>query len=110
MASYRQAPLRRPDGRETSISENAEEPEQVELRSDASASHRDALFVTDAEIIRRLGVSEKVGYAAIHRLEKSGLDFPEKQRVWGKKRWWPAVLAWFDDHYGFHPTGRDRSR
>jgi len=66
--------------------------------------------VTDADIIRRLGASEKVGYAAIHRLEKSGLGFPEKQRFQGKKRWWPAVRAWFDDHYGFHPTGRDRSR
>lgn len=61
---------------------------------------RHGLWVTDAEIIRRLGVSEKVGYTAIHRLEKSGLGFPEKQRVWGKKRYWPAVKDFFDAQYG----------
>ena len=66
---------------------------------------RDGLWVTDAEIIRRLGVSEKTGYAAIHRLEKSSLGFPEKQRVWGKKRYWPAVKAFFDEQYGLKSNG-----
>jgi hypothetical protein len=68
------------------------------------------LFVTDAEIIRRLGVSEKTGYGAIHRFEKSGLGFPEKQRVWGNKRYWPAVRAWFDNQYGIKSAGRDSLR
>jgi hypothetical protein len=41
------------------------------------------LFVTDAELIRRLGVPEKIAYAALRRLDKSGLGFPEKQATWG---------------------------
>lgn len=69
------------------------------------APARDGLWVTDAEIIRRLGVSEKVGYAAIHRLEKSGLGFPEKQKTWGKKRYWPAVRDFFDQQYGLKSQG-----
>jgi hypothetical protein len=57
------------------------------------------LFVTDAEIIRRLGVSEKTGYIAIRQLDRSGLGFPQKQKLWGNKRYWPAVRQWFDRQY-----------
>jgi hypothetical protein len=57
------------------------------------------LFVTDAEIIRRLGVSEKTGYIAIRHLDRSGLGFPEKQKIWGNKRYWPAAREWFDRQY-----------
>lgn len=78
-----------------------------ESEEDTSTS-RDGLWVTDAEIIRRLGVSEKTGYTAIHRLEKSGLGFPEKQKVWGKKRYWPAVRDFFDAQYGFKSGGSTR--
>jgi len=60
---------------------------------------RHGLWVTDAEIIRRLGVSEKVGYAALRRLDATG-DFPQKSKVWGKRRWWPAVKDYFDAKYG----------
>lgn len=75
-----------------------------DLEADEKAGGN-GLWVTDAEIIRRLGVSEKTGYAAIHRLEKSSLGFPEKQRVWGKKRYWPAVKAFFDEQYGLKSGG-----
>lgn len=77
----------------------------TEPESDDDSTSRTGLWVTDAEIIRRLGVSEKVGYTAIHRLEKSGLGFPEKQRVWGKKRYWPAVKDFFDRQYGLKSHG-----
>lgn len=82
-----------------------------EMDADESAG-RDGLWVTDAEIIRRLGVSEKTGYAAIHRLERSGMGFPEKQKVWGKKRWWPAVRDFMEAHYGFKsaPSNNVRNR
>lgn len=70
-----------------------------EIDADENA-RRKGLWVTDAEIIRRLGVSEKIGYAAIHRLEKSGLGFPEKQATWGDKRWWPAVYDFLKIEYG----------
>lgn len=77
---------------------------------DDQSSSRDGLWVTDAEIIRRLGVSEKVGYAAIHRLEKTGLGFPEKQRVWGKRRYWPAVRDFLDQHYGLKSGSSTKGR
>src|SRR5580704_8058360 len=55
------------------------------------------LFVTDAELIRRLGVPEKFAYAAIHVLDHSrDSGFPQKQATWGKRRYWPAVKQWFD--------------
>lgn len=76
-----------------------------ELDNEQAPSREAGLWVTDAEIIRRLGVSEKTGYAAIHRLEKSGMGFPEKHRTWGKKRYWPAVKAFFDEHYGLNSGG-----
>jgi hypothetical protein len=59
------------------------------------------LFVTDAELSRRLGVLEKVAYAAIHVLDHtrdSGL--PQKQALWGSRRYRPAVRQWFDRRYG----------
>jgi len=50
--------------------------------------------VTDAELIRRLGVPEKIAYAAIHALDRDkGSGFPQKQAVWGKRRYWPAVSS-----------------
>lgn len=77
----------------------------TETKSDDETTPREGLWVTDAEIIRRLGVSEKVGYTAIHMLEKSGLGFPEKSKVWGKKRYWPAVRDFLDQQYGLKSGG-----
>lgn len=80
-------------------------------RPETETEPNGGLWVTDAEIIRRLGVSEKTGYAAIHRLEKASLGFPEKQKTWGKKRYWPAVKAFFDEQYGLKSHGSStRSR
>ncbi|WP_316196869.1 winged helix-turn-helix domain-containing protein [Bradyrhizobium sp. SZCCHNS3053] len=59
------------------------------------------LFVTDAEMIRRLGVPEKVARAAIRALDRDrGSGFPPKQRLWGDRRYWPAVRQWFDLRHG----------
>ena len=63
------------------------------------------LFVTDAELIRRLGVPEKFAYAAIHVLDHSrDSGFPQKQATWGKRRYWPAVKQWFDWRNGVGPV------
>jgi hypothetical protein len=63
------------------------------------------LFVTDAELIRRLGVPEKIAYAAIHMLDRArDSGFPQKQATWGKRRYWPAVKQWFDRHNGVGPA------
>lgn len=68
---------------------------------------QDKLWVTDAELIRRIGVPEKKAREAIRMLEaKSG--FPRKQKLWGDRRYWPAVKAYFDSLYGL-PQRRDRA-
>jgi hypothetical protein len=58
---------------------------------------REKLYVTDAELIRRIGAPERIARAAITTLDhdpRSG--FPKKQKAWGDRRYWPAVVAYFD--------------
>lgn len=58
---------------------------------------KDKLYVTDAELIRRLGVPEKLGRAVLHSLDRTrGSGFPPKQKLWGDRRYWPAVKAFLD--------------
>ncbi len=65
------------------------------------------LWVTDAELIRRLGVPEKIAYAAIHVLDRElHRGFPQKQRLWASRRYWPAVKARFDLHYAGPASAR----
>jgi hypothetical protein len=62
---------------------------------------KDSLFVDDAELIRRLGVPEKVARDALIALDAdSRSGFPKKQALWGQRRYWPAVLAYFDSANG----------
>lgn len=57
----------------------------------------DTLYVTDAELIRRMGVPEKVARAALHALDRDrGSGFPPKKALWGNRRYWPAVKAYLD--------------
>lgn len=57
----------------------------------------ETLWVTDAELIRRSGVPEKIARAAIQVLDSTrGSGFPPKQKLWGDRRYWPAVKAFFD--------------
>lgn len=58
---------------------------------------KDKLWLTDAEIIRRMGVPEKVARQAIQMLDRTrGSGFPPKQKLWGDRRYWPAVKAYLD--------------
>ena len=60
---------------------------------------KDKLYLTDAELIRRLGVPEKVLRPILPELEtKRG--FPRKQALFGGRRYWPAVKLWLDKHNG----------
>lgn len=60
---------------------------------------KDKLFLTDAELIRRLGVPEKIMRPMLPGLEaKHG--FPRKQALFGRRRYWPAVKYWLDKHHG----------
>lgn len=62
-------------------------------------SEKDKLYLTDAELIRRLGVPAQSARLTIQYLEaKAG--FPRKQQLWGNRRYWPAVKNWLDKHNG----------
>jgi hypothetical protein len=63
-------------------------------------SEKDKLWVTDAEMIRRLVVPEKAARPAIKMLDRMDPTFPKKQPLWGDRRYWPAVRFWFDIRYG----------
>jgi predicted transcriptional regulator len=69
----------------------------------------DALYITDAELIRRLGVPEKTARVVIRELEaKNG--FPRKQELWGGRRYWPAVKAYLDRMNGVGGTDASKGR
>jgi hypothetical protein len=58
----------------------------------------DHLFVTDAEIRRRLGLSEKQWRRMRRELDKrkpGRRPFPRPVALAGNKRWWPDVYAYF---------------
>ena len=59
------------------------------------------LWVSDAELVRRLGVPEKIARATVRMLDRDpGSGFPRKQKLWGDRRYWPAIVSYFDQHYG----------
>ena len=56
----------------------------------------DTIWVTDAELIRRSGVPEKIMRANLRALDanpRSG--FPRKNKLWGDRRHWPSVQAYW---------------
>lgn len=64
---------------------------------------RDTLYITDAELIRRLGVPEKLARVAIETLDLNdgrNSGFPQKSKFWGNRRYWPAVKLWLDRNNG----------
>ena len=62
------------------------------------------LYVTDAEMIRRMGVPEKIARRRIRDLDArhQTTGFPQKQKLWGDRRYWPAVKAYFDRESGLN--------
>lgn len=65
---------------------------------------RETLWVTDAELIRRMGVPEKIARETLRALD---LDprrsrFPQKNKLWGDRRYWPAVKAYLDRTNGLN--------
>jgi hypothetical protein len=68
---------------------------------------RDTLYVTDAELIRRMGVPEKIAREAIRALDANRVSgFPQKQKLFGDRRYYPACVAWFDKTSGLIPHER----
>lgn len=63
----------------------------------------ETLWVSDAELIRRLGVGEKRGRMILNDLCTKHAGFPKKQAVFGGRRYWPAVRKYFDQMNGMAP-------
>ena len=79
------------------------------LRDALLALRPPTLFVTDAEMIRRIGVPDKIARAAIKALDENPYSgFPKKSEVWGNRRYWPAVELWFEQHQGLDASHRQR--
>lgn len=57
------------------------------------------LYLTDAELIRRIGVPDKTMRSMLPGLEKN-YGFPKKSPLFGGRRYWPAVKTWLDRHNG----------
>jgi len=77
--------------------------------TDAATTERETLWVTDAELIRRMGCPEKIAREALAMLDrdrKSG--FPQKQKLWGNRRYWPAVRAYLDRTQGLRVDASPR--
>ena len=67
---------------------------------------REKLYVTDAELIRRLGVPERTARMILKELNSpKHPGFPRKQPAAGDRRYWPAVKAYFDKMNGLKSTG-----
>lgn len=81
------------------------------MSPEAAQLKKEALWVTDAELIRRMGVPEKIARETLRMLDTKPSGFPRKQKLWGDRRYWPAVAAYFDKQYGLKvadPHRRDR--
>jgi hypothetical protein len=77
------------------------------LKDALLALHPQTLFVSDAEMIRRIGVPAKIARAAIRALDENPHSrFPKKSALWGNRRYWPAVEVWFQEQHDLE-TGPD---
>lgn len=62
---------------------------------------RGGLWVNDTELVERLNIDPKIARETFRELDanpRSG--FPKKQKLWGNKRYWPAVQDYFNTVYG----------
>lgn len=62
---------------------------------------KDKLYLTDAELFRRLGVPEKIMRPMLPGLEEK-YGFPLKSPLFAGRRYWPAVKSWLDRHNGLN--------
>jgi hypothetical protein len=77
------------------------------LKDALLALQPETLFVTDAEMIRRIGIPERIARAAIRALDENPQSrFPKKSALWGNRRYWPAVEVWFQEQHDLE-TGPD---
>ena len=57
----------------------------------------DPLYINDAELIRRMGVPEKKARHLLRYFDNNPkLLFPQKDKLFDDRRYWPAVKAFLD--------------
>lgn len=61
---------------------------------------KDKLYLTDAELIRRLGLPQRITRAVLRELDTRRTGFPRKLAIWKGRRYWPDVKAYLDKHNG----------
>jgi hypothetical protein len=66
---------------------------------------KDKLWVSDSELVRWMGVPEKQAYETLRMLDAKPSGFPRKQKLWGNRRYKPAVKAYFDKQFGCNIGG-----
>jgi hypothetical protein len=59
---------------------------------------KDASFVTEGQLAKRLGLTLEVLKTALPAAAREG--FPQPDGLFGNRRYWPAVCAWLDRRYG----------
>jgi len=95
------------DNRATTTRSSHDLLKGIEALLDRAAKSQ-TLFVTDAELIQRLGVPEQLGHGLLQDFDANDPSFPKKHERWDGRRYWPAVKAWLDKTCGpdvtEHPT------
>lgn len=81
------------------MSEQAPEVRKTERRH--RSPHGPGLFITDGELIALMGVPPDVARSRLAEMDQKPTvySFPPKQKVWGDRRYRPAVEAWFEAQY-----------
>jgi hypothetical protein len=70
----------------------------------------ETLWITDAELIRRSGVPEKVMRPVLHRMDADRRNgFPKKNPLYGNRRYWPAVQDYWAKQTGIKPQDSHRN-
>lgn len=58
---------------------------------------QDPLYINDAELIRRMGIPEKKARHLLRYFDNNPkLLFPQKDKLFDGRRYWPAVRAFLD--------------
>lgn len=64
--------------------------------TDTPANIIETIWVTDAELIRRSGVPEKIMRQNLRGLDNNPASgFPKKDKLWGDRRHWPSVQEYW---------------
>ena len=64
---------------------------------------QEPVYLTDGQIAARVGVTTSEWQAVVKVLTREGL--PQPDPLFGNRRYWPAVKAWFDRRAGLGSHG-----